>query len=40
MHIVKLIERRFPKNQASVIFRMVLLFVGLLLLGLGLMFIQ
>lgn len=40
MHIVKLIERHFPKHKASIIAVMVFLSVSLLLLGLGLMFVQ
>lgn len=40
MHIVKLIERRFPKYKASIIAVIVILSISLLLLGLGLMFMQ
>jgi len=40
MHIVKLIERRFPERKVRVVPLMVFLSVSLLLLGLGLMFIQ
>jgi hypothetical protein len=40
MHIMKLIERRFPKHKASIIALLVFLSVSLLLLGLGLMLIQ
>jgi hypothetical protein len=40
MHIVKLIERRFPKHKASITAVMVVLSISLLLLGLGLIFIK
>ena len=40
MHIVKLIERRFPNRKASVHTVLLLLSVSLLLLGVGLMFIR
>lgn len=40
MQIVKLIERRFPERKAKIIRLMMLLSVSLLLLGLGLIFIQ
>jgi hypothetical protein len=40
MHIVKLIGRRFPKHRASITVVLVFLSISLLLLGLGLMFIQ
>jgi hypothetical protein len=40
MHIVKLIERRFPKHKGSITAVLVFLSISLLLLGLGLMFIQ
>jgi len=40
MHIVKLIERRFPKHKANITAVMVILSISLLLLGLGLMFMQ
>lgn len=40
MHIVKLIERRFPKHKAIITAVIVFLSVSLLLLGLGLMFMQ
>lgn len=40
MHIVKLIERRFPNRKASIAVVLTLLSFSLLLLGLGLMFIQ
>jgi hypothetical protein len=40
MHIVKMIERRFPERKGKIIPLMVFLSISLLLLGLGLMFIQ
>lgn len=40
MHIVKLLERRFPKHKGSIITVLMLISLSLLLLGLGLMFIQ
>lgn len=40
MHIVKLIERRFPKYGRNIVATLMFLSVSLLLLGLGLMFIQ
>jgi hypothetical protein len=40
MHIVKLMERRFPKHKAGITSTMVLLSVSLLLLGLGLLFVR
>jgi hypothetical protein len=40
MHIVKLIERRFPKRKTNIISVMILLSISLLLLGVGLMFVQ
>jgi hypothetical protein len=40
MHIVKLIERRFPKHKASITAVIVIPSISLLLLGLGLMFMQ
>lgn len=40
MHIVKIIERRFPNHKRSITTVMVLLSVSLLLLGLGLLFLQ
>jgi hypothetical protein len=40
MHVVKLIERRFPKHKASITAVIVILSISLLLLGLGLMFMQ
>ena len=38
MHFVKLLERRFPKQKKSIPTLLMLLSLGLLLLGLGLMF--
>ncbi len=40
MHIVKLIERRFPNRKGSITTTLVVLSASLLLLGLGLMFLQ
>jgi len=40
MHIVKLLERRFPKQKGRVLPILLFLSVSLLLLGVGLMFIQ
>jgi len=40
MHIVKLIERRFPERKSKIIPIMIFLSGSLLLLGLGLMFIK
>ena len=40
MHIVKLLERRFPKRKAEVSAIMFLLSASILLVGLGLLFIQ
>ncbi len=40
MHIVKLIERRFPERKGKIVPVMVFLSISLLLLGIGLMFIQ
>ena len=40
MHIVKLLERRFPKHKGSITATMFVLSLSLLLLGLGLMFLQ
>jgi hypothetical protein len=37
MHIVKLIEHRFPKRKGSITTILMLLSLSLLLLGLGLM---
>ena len=40
MHIVKLLERRFPKHKRSITGILFTLSLSLLLLGLGLMFLQ
>lgn len=40
MHIVKLLERRFPKQKGSIVGVSLRLFLSLLLLGLGLMFLH
>lgn len=40
MHIVKLLERRFPNHKTGVRAVLLMLSASLLLLGLGLMFIQ
>jgi hypothetical protein len=40
MHIVKLLERRFPKHKRSSTGVLLALSLSLLLLGLGLMLIQ
>jgi len=40
MHILKLIERRFPTRKATVPTVLALLSASLLLLGVGLMFIR
>ena len=40
MHILKLLERRVPRQKESIAFLLLLLSLGLLLLGLGLMFIR
>ena len=40
MHIVKLSERRFPKQKGSIVTILLLLSLSLLLLGLGVMFLQ
>jgi hypothetical protein len=40
MHIIRLIERRFPKRRASIVLTLILLSLSLLLLGLGLLFVQ
>jgi len=40
MHIVKLLERRFPKQKGRVLPILLFLSVSLLLLGVGVMFIQ
>lgn len=40
MHVVKLLERRFPKSKGSITAILVLLSISLLILGLGLMLLQ
>lgn len=40
MHIVKLLEHRFPKQKGNVTTILVILSVSLLLLGVGLLFLQ
>ena len=40
MHIVKLLQRRFPTHKRSLTAVMVFMSLSLLLLGLGLMLIQ
>jgi hypothetical protein len=40
MHIIKLIERRFPNRKAGITARLLFLSLSLLLLGLGLALIQ
>jgi hypothetical protein len=40
MHIVKLLERRFPKHKGSITSTLLFLSLSLLLLGVGLMFLQ
>jgi len=40
MHIVKLLERRFPKHKGSITAVLMFLSLSLLLLGVGLMFLQ
>ena len=40
MHIVKLLERRFPKHKGSIAAALVVLSLSLLLLGIGLMFLR
>ena len=40
MHIVRLLERRFPKYKGSIPAVLLVLSLSLLLLGLGLMFLQ
>jgi hypothetical protein len=40
MHIVKLLERRFPKHKGSITAILMLISLSLLLLGLGLMYIK
>ncbi len=40
MHLVKLIERRFPERKGKIVPVMVIISVSLLVLGLGLMLIH
>jgi hypothetical protein len=40
MHIVRLIERRFPNHKASITTTLACLSVSLLLLGIGLMLVR
>ena len=40
MHIVKLLERRFPKHKGNITAILMFLSLSLLLLGVGLMFLQ
>ena len=40
MHIVKLLGRHFPKHRGSIMAGLLLLVLSVLLLGLGLMFVQ
>lgn len=40
MHIVKLLERRFPKQKGTITAVLITLSLSFLVLGLGLMFIQ
>ena len=40
MHLIKLLERRFPNHKAGITAVLVVLSVGVLVLGLGLMFIR
>jgi hypothetical protein len=40
MHIVKLLERRFPKQKGRITRLLVLLSMSLLLLGVGLLLLQ
>ena len=40
MHIVKLIERRFPERKVKIVPVMLFISISLLLLGVGLMLIQ
>jgi hypothetical protein len=39
MHIVKLLERRFPKHKGSITAALFVASLSLLLLGIGLMFL-
>ena len=40
MHLVKLLERRFPKHKGRITSRLLLLSFGFLLVGLGLILFQ
>jgi hypothetical protein len=40
MHIVKLLERRFPKQKGNIFGILMFLSISLLLVGVGLMFLQ
>ena len=40
MHLVKLLERRFPKHKGNITPLLLFLSFSLLLLGIGLMFLQ
>ncbi len=40
MHLIKLIERRFPNRKASLTVTLLLLSASLLLLAIGLLFVQ
>lgn len=40
MHILRLVEHRFPHHKASITAVLILLSASLLLFGIGLMFIQ
>ncbi len=40
MHIVKLLERRFPKQKGNIRTGLVVLSISLLLLGLGVIFLR
>ena len=40
MHIVKLLERRFPKHKGIITVVLILISASFLLLGVGLMFIK
>jgi hypothetical protein len=40
MHVIKLFERRFPKHKGRITAVLLTLSISLLLLGVGLMFIE
>lgn len=40
MHIVRLLERRFPSHKRSISVILIVVSLSLLLLGIGLMFVQ